>query len=411
MASDTESLEYPTFGTTRGTTIFDSDESTRVRIAGFKHPWIAGAGLSLAFLILGQALILERHPDGSSRWLELSPDTYEYVAMIEGKGATAPFKHRLLVPFLASLLPLPPLEALRAITWASLLIGYTVLFVFLRRLQIPTTAAVIAMLAVFASTRNLLLIQNPFITDAFSLMTLTLMLSSLAADRPGRFGVFAVLGVMAREDCLFAAPAFLTTKRWRAGLTITGLTLLVFLVPRVLAPDQAYQPPDFRQLLSWQYYAQVYLAFGFLWFAAISGLIFGRLRMPRGFYFLTLLLLGGSCLSTLFAGDTVRMFLPLLPIMAVFWAGLFQRLARYRVHLALWLVVIVTAPVLALPNEVLPVPTEGLQDLEDWYRRFKWPILAHQVAGLALVVKTAYLLSQPGSGRPDHPSLSAPRRP
>src|SRR5262245_17970580 len=84
-------------------------------------------GVPFLFLLVIHLLVAERSATGSSRWLSFSPDTNEYAKMVGGGRAAAPFTYRRLVPLLASLIPLPPTEALWAITQFSVVAGYAVL--------------------------------------------------------------------------------------------------------------------------------------------------------------------------------------------------------------------------------------------------------------------------------------------
>ena len=68
-----------------------------------------------------------RTADGPDAWRQPSPDTHNYVRMIVGEEAPAPFRFRLLVPALASALPLDPLPALALISWLSLAVAFMLL--------------------------------------------------------------------------------------------------------------------------------------------------------------------------------------------------------------------------------------------------------------------------------------------
>src|SRR6476469_10581943 len=122
-------------------------------------------------LALTHLLIAERSVHGESPWLSLSPDTYEYVRVVRGGSANPPFAYRWLVPLLASLLPLSPLQALYAITQVSVVLAYALLLWVLRALlHFRLSAACLSVIAFMTSTRSLLLVQNPFLVDGFSLL-------------------------------------------------------------------------------------------------------------------------------------------------------------------------------------------------------------------------------------------------
>ncbi len=275
-------------------------------------------GVPLLLLLLTHLLLAERSVTGGSRWLSLSPDTNEYVKMVRGGLAAAPFAYRRLVPLLASLVPLPPTQALWAITQFSVLAGYAVLLrALIGLLRLRVGAACLAIATLMTSTRSLLLLQNPFVIDGFSFLMMTLMLAAFLADKPGRFGLAAVTGVLAREDCLFGAIGFFAARRRLAGGVILVAALVAYALPRWRQPALPSSFLGFGQLMHVSYYAKSYFAYGFVWPLAFLRQWLIRTSNLRRIlpYFACSLV--GSIASTLFAVDTTRMFLPVLPVAVV----------------------------------------------------------------------------------------------
>ncbi len=349
-------------------------------------------------LALTHLLIAERSVHGESHWLSLSPDTYEYVRMVRGGSANPPFAYRWLVPLLASLLPLSPLQALYAITQVSVVLANALLLWVLRALlHFRLSAACLSVIAFMTSTRSLLLVQNPFLVDGFSLLMMTLMLAALLADKPGRFALAAVTGVASREDCLFGAVGFLAARRRLGGVAIVVAAVTVYGLARWAQPGTSLSSFVFR-LAEPSYYPKAYFALGFLWPLTLAGLWLvrtsrlGRLLLP---YFACTL--AGSLVSTLFAADVTRMFLSILPVSAVACAVVFDRLWGRRQILLAWLGVTIANLGIALPNALVPGSGEHLDELEGWYLRLPALILTHQLAGLLLVALSTRAVSVVGA--------------
>jgi hypothetical protein len=343
-----------------------------------------------ALLLLSVAVVQPRSVTGSSRWLALSPDTYQYLAMVRGDPTHNPYAARVLVPRLAALLPLEPLEAIGAITYAALLISYVLLLRIMARLRVQFLPACVALVTLATSTRQLLMVQNPYLTDGFSFLMMTMMLGFFLADRAVLFGLTTFVGGLAREDCLYGAAGFLATRRWRSGLLIVVTAALSYLLPRwrTRMPGVAFL--GFGQFATWQFYAETYFALGFLWPLTVLALPLtwssgcGRIVPYFG------LVLAGSLVSILFASDTTRMFLPILPVAVVLWGLMFQRLRNDYRLLALWIVSAALNLVLSLPTILFPAGAQ-ITHLEEWYYRLAGPLFVYHVSGLVLVAASMRL--------------------
>jgi hypothetical protein len=314
-------------------------------------------------------------------------------------GVAAPYSHRRLVPLLASLVPMPPLMALRAITHLSVLTSYLILlWALTRRLQVGVVPATLAVCIGITSTRSLLMIQNPYLTDGFSFLMMSIMLVLFLLDRAGPFGFAAIVGVLAREDCLFGALSYLGTRRRAAGAAVALAALAVYAAPRWFEPhSENVQFLGFSWIRQPAYLAKVYFAFGFVWLVVMFALSARRNTTARRLSTYFVFALAGSMLSTLFAVDTTRMFLPVLPVAVVGCAVFLDRLRQNGGLLLAWLAVSVSNVGLALPNVLFPGAAETLTNLDDWYARLAGPIVVHQLGGIVLV----WMSSRAGSSRHD----------
>ena len=338
-------------------------------------------------------VVARRAPNGGPGWLALSPDTNQYAKIVRGVPAKPPFSYRQLVPRLASLLPLAPIPALGAVTDVSMVAGYGVLsWILIALLRVRRGAAGLALIATMASTRNLLIIQNPYIIDGFSFLIMTILLATFLAEETGWFTLAAVVGILAREDSVFSVLGFVAgggRRRLKVAALVATVAAGAYALPR-----WAYGPPSLgflglKQLAHPSYYAKAYFAFGFLWPVMLGGL---WLAPERRLVPYSVFALFGSFVSTFFAVDTTRMFLPMLPLAAVGCAMAFDRMADRPGILGAWLAIALTNVGLALPTVFCPGMIERMRELEDWYVRLAIPIVLQQVCGLGLVGLCAHAI-------------------
>jgi hypothetical protein len=275
---------------------------------------------------------------------------------------------------------------------------------------VRAVAAWLSIIMLMTSTRSLLLVQNPYITDAMGLSWMAVMLAGLLGNWPVRFGGAGVIGVLTREDALFGAFGFVASRRGRAGVMILLAAVTAFLVPRLGHPAVA-QFVGIGQLLHWQYYAKVYVAFGFVWGLSVLGLWLAPRRELRLLLPYSACAFGGALLSTLFAVDTTRVFLPVLPLAAVATALVMDRLVQRPWLILAWQVEAAANVVLAMPNVAFAGSGAQTNDLEAWYAELAIPIALHQIVGLVLLVLTVRgLLRRVAPSSPTNDRAGTPTR-
>ena len=283
--------------------------------------------VAFAFVLAGHLFVLQRSANPTVSYLEARGDSVAYAQMVEGQWRTmrVPFRYRVLVPLMARALPLPPLDALRAITYVSLFFCYVLILLTCRALDLSWLAAFAGLCAVFTSPWQLYQYNNPFIIDAFVLLMLCGMIYALARGYFWLFLVCAVLGVLSKETVILLVPAWFLARERRRGLAVLALALLAFLIPRYLMSGAAQPMSEafFKTLRHnalflgpGQYLAEVVAAWGFLW--PLLGL--GALLWPRrdGFNLTIVLalLLPATFLTSLIVADVGRMFTPLSLLVA-----------------------------------------------------------------------------------------------
>lgn len=324
----------------------------------------------------------------------MTPDALQYTSMASGSTSSPPFSYRVLVPYLASLLPMPPDLALRLITYLCLGTLYFSSLLSLTRLGFVFPIKLASILCLFASTGHLYMYSNPYLTDAFGLMSLSIMLYALFVGSSALFAITTGIGVLARETTLFLVPAFLITKQWRTFIVIVFISFAAFIAPRLLTiDDDSHQSFVFPSNLT--YFVQIYLTFGVLWIPMFLGLAMcNRNAFPAISTSFACLLLGALLTSTL-ATDTIRMFAIMLPIGALCWAYYFEGLWHRCRGLALILLIFVLTGIpLALPTSFLPKIANEIISWEDFYFRLKYPVAIFHAIGFTLAIASAFILKQ-----------------
>jgi hypothetical protein len=299
----------------------------------------AAVAVSAGFVVLG-------HLCAARPGEHLGYDSTFYIAMINGQGADVPgpFKFRLLVPFIASLLPLSPAESLLLITYVSLFGTYLVVIRTCDAIGLSLGESVFGLLAIWGSTWHLYHYWNPYMTDAFALLALSVMILALVRERFWPFAAAAIAGSFGRETTLFLVPAWLATRQVVQTVALTIATGLALLIPRYflasggdLSISHAFNSSG-TLFLPLIFVRQLHTIWGAVWFTAVVGLW----CLPRP-YSLRLrvafaALFAGAFIASAVATDTGRMFGFLAPVLAIGSAQLYAVVRRSDPTLA-WVLV------------------------------------------------------------------------
>ena len=194
--------------------------------------------ISIILVIIGNSFFLQRGQDSvyASEHLKFTIDNTIYFSMVQGdyQHIYLPFKYRILVPFLASCLPLSPSLALKIISVISLAICYLFTLLSCRKLGYDNFQSMIGLFVSYATTSHLLNYQNLYMTDAFQLMIIALIFFSLVSNNFWLFLFSIILGILARETTIILAPAWLLIRENRKGLMILFLSFFIFITIRFL---------------------------------------------------------------------------------------------------------------------------------------------------------------------------------
>lgn len=144
-------------------------------------------------------------------------DPYVYLAMAEHPAffTIPPWGYRVLSPFLAHALPMPPLRAYRYLCFVNLALAGGLLFLWLRQLGHGEWPSLLAVLALTASAPVAELVRAPVMAEPASLVLALAFLVGLEAGAPlTLLAAILALGALGKEIfVLFAPLAYLT--RWR----------------------------------------------------------------------------------------------------------------------------------------------------------------------------------------------------
>jgi hypothetical protein len=321
--------------------------------------------ISVSLVWIGSHLVLTRHSGGSVERLMNIPTggSAEYIDMAQHgtMAGPAPFRYRFLVPLLVSMLPVPAELGFRIVTFTCLGLTYFVALLTAQALGISLRGSLIALLSLFCARTHAFNYWNPLLIDGWALLASFLMVWALIRGRDLVFTAASVLGTLGRESVMFLTPAIFTPKKWKRAVLPISLTVLAYLLPRILlrTPDQDlvrfYSEYDalakFAGVRFWQ---NVAVAWSYLWLV----LPVGMFLTPRQWRPVIFRLLAWACLGTfialVMAGDTERMVSYLTPFVFLATGFLVDGLKSRVLDAAL----IVLAPAhLLLMLATVPFPT------------------------------------------------------
>lgn len=251
----------------------------------------------------------------------------------------APFRYRVLVPWLARQLPFTAETSLSAITYASLAVSYLMVLLSCRRLGLSAGASMCGLALAYVFEPNLDAYYSPFRVDGFGLMIVAMMLYALTIDSFWMFAIAGICGMFVRETTLLLLPIWCARNVTR-GVLLTALAFAAWLIERRLL----FGPPDtvapltilmIRLRNPQSYVKDILSTWG--WAFAVSAI--GTTLVPSNAFrtfgpMAAGLLLVAAC-SYLLASDTIRLFLVLLPFVAIAAARLIAILAERRERLLL----------------------------------------------------------------------------
>ena len=327
-----------------------------------KNTIIISVIVSLLLILLGHNFILQRELNSPSKYLTISDDALEYKSMIEGDfdSIHSPLKYRILVPFLASLLPFTPLESLRIISYVSLFVFYIMNILICIKLGMNKGSTLLALVCTFATLSHLYNYHNPFLTDAFGLLVISFLIYAYIIESFPTFIIVCIVGLFARETTIFLATIWLT-KDFKKGMILIVICLLLIIIPRIslitgsgdVSMTSLFVSIGIAKLKSFlSTLINIFDTFGFLWLILFIGLGLIGMKKNKDIIVISIALFVGAIITSSIATDTVRMFSILFPVVCVatakFISVLFQKKDWLGITLLLFLTIIQLLT--AIPN-------------------------------------------------------------
>lgn len=184
-------------------------------------------------------------------------DTANYRALAEGYTVYLPFCHRLLVPGLVRLLPLPVPAGFFLVSYAALAGTLTLLHALLRRLDVPPlSAAAVPVLALTCYPVGFYLSNWDSVDAVVQCLSAAFLLAVLARRRPLAAALLAAAvatketGILLAPLLLLAAPdpgGPLAPRRLARAAFAAAPAVALFLAVRLWAP-RVPGPNDFQGL-------------------------------------------------------------------------------------------------------------------------------------------------------------------
>jgi hypothetical protein len=356
---------------------------------------------SAALVALGASLIVRQGLFGPSGYGDVVYDTRFYLAMIERHwpwdasapaAIPAPFRFRILVPWIARALPFASGRSLALVTYVSLAASYFFSLLTCRRLGLGVAASVAGVTAAFSGYAHLALYTNPYLTDATGLLVIAVMTYALVSDMPLLFATMGLAGIFAREISLVLLLIW-CVRSVRRGVLFTAVAAVALAVEHVFigvgptgpifgtgpnGPSPALMDA-FLYFSRWRWdtrlaFAQeIIMSWGWLWLCAAIGLTLVPAESRRAVGAAALALLVAGLASLFVASDVARLLDILFPAIAVGAAFLIAEMTArtQRVWLVLLGLLIVVQFVAGWPG-VLRAP----RALLDVVPRLRWVTIA-----------------------------------
>ncbi len=326
--------------------------------------------ISASLVLLGSHVVLSRHQGGSPEQLMDIPTggSAEYIDMAQHgpMAGPAPFRYRFLVPLVLSVLPVPAELGFRIVTFTCLALTYVVALLSAEALGISLRSSLIALFSVFCARTHAFNYWNPLLTDGWALLASFLMVWALIRGRDLVFTAASVLGTLGRESVMFLTPAIFTRARWKRAVLPISLTVVAYVLPRVLlrTPEQdivrfyaAYHP--LTKFATFQFWKGFAIAWSYLWLVLPVGLTFTPLQWRPVIFRLLAWATLGTCVALVMAEDTERMVSYLTPFVFIA-TGLLVDRASSRILEATLILLAAAHFLVMLATIPFPVHPHGL---------------------------------------------------
>lgn len=294
--------------------------------------------ISLIITAFGFLFFNQRFQDAPSLLNTFTYDAQMYLNMANNIEVPGPHSCRILLPLLAKLLPLEPLQSIFFINILSFVALFYSLIKMLESFSIDRKV-IIFTLGIFFSTYSVAYnFTNPFLTDLPALATMIFFINSIIKFQFITSLFWFVSSLLFRETIIVLAPLFLITFSLKKSISACVFILLTYTVPKLVISGDVYcgfnSPISFHVLFDIEFLTKTILSYGVLWFVGILGLT--SLKNYKGHLFkvgcgLLILSLAGSILSSFKSvTDITRMYFLALPILTLGSAFFIKKISLQR---------------------------------------------------------------------------------
>ena len=297
----------------------------------------------ILLLVISNIFIIKRSinlPKDPSLYIS---DAEAYINMSLGfwKLTPAPFKYRIFLPFIVSIIPFDNVLIFQLITYTSLFISYIILYLFLKKLKIDTKFIYLGFLLIWTSTWHQYYFHNPFLTDALANMFLCLMFYFYFNNSFKYFAIISIFAVLTRETSLLFIPIYFfgKNKLKTIYLIIFNLFLLTLIRYFLFSKIDNSTFSNISSVMNFhinnplKIVIDVIKSWGIIWFFSILGLFTFSYNNLIKLFSTYLILLCISFTTSLIATDTGRMFSILTPIMLICsckFLEIFYKIYKYK---------------------------------------------------------------------------------
>lgn len=359
--------------------------------------------VSLIITTFGFLFFNQRFQDAPSLLNTFTYDAQMYLNMANNIEVPGPHSCRILLPLLAKLLPLKPLQSIFFINILSFVALFYGLIKMLESFSIDRKV-IIFTLGIFFSTYSVAYnFTNPFLTDLPALATMIFFINSIIKFQFASSLFWFVSSLLFRETIIVLAPLFFITFSLKKSISACIFILLIYTIPKFLISGDilcSFNVPFFFHLLfDLEFLTKTILSYGILWIVGILGLT--SLKNYKGHlskvgYGLLILTLFGSILSSFKSiTDITRMYFLALPILTLGTAFFIKKvlLQKYS-FLYLIVLLIISGFLLSIgffPNILIH---EDFNSLREFARSNIYILISGffiQFIILAILVKTYFI--------------------
>lgn len=310
------------------------------------------AFFAVCLILLSNYFVIKREINIPINPFVYVSDAETYVNMSNGfwEQSPAPFKYRVLLPFLVSISPFETLISFIFFTYVSLFITYIIIFKILNEFIIDTKFIYIGFLLIWTSTWHQYYFHNPFLTDSLANMFLCFMFYFFLKDSFILFSIFSILAILTRESCLFLIPIYFFKPQKLRTFFLMIFSIFVLLIIRLILFSKGDTNSLFNLVLEIKNHLHnpisliidIIKSWGFIWIFSFLGIFSFSNKEIKNIYIIFLFTFLTSLFTSLIATDTGRMFSILMPILTIFTCSFlesFYHNHKFNIYIFVFLLV------------------------------------------------------------------------